>query len=147
MKILKRGSKSTQRFKVIKNNFFLGGNHQPEIGEILEFIGPDNLSTAFGLVQRGKLIPCDLPTVGEYVVISPFYLPGEKEKFHAASGDVVQLKDIDALPLMLRRIVVPRNKEQWCPYRLRERRKVKDIFEDPQFNGKAKISNDWKIRK
>ena len=148
MKIVRRGSKSTAKFRVIKNNFFLAGGHQPEIGEVLEFIGQDGMSTALGLCQQGKLCPDDLPTLGRYIVISPFDMPGKIEKFRAETNDIVELKSSDGLALMLRRKVVPANKDQWSPYRLREKRKMKDIFEAPQHSdGKTKISYDWKVTK
>ena len=122
MKILRRGKKSSARFRVVKNNFFLQGTRTVEIGEILEFIGPDNLSTALGLVQKGSIVPCDLPECGQYIAVSSFSLPGKKEKFQAAPGDIVELKGVDALSLMLRRYIVPLNKNQWSPFRLKSKK-------------------------
>ena len=148
MKILRRGKKSSARFRVVKNNFFLQGTRTVEIGEILEFIGPDNLSTALGLVQRGKIIPDDLPEIGKYIVVSPFDLPGKVEKFKAKTNDIVELKSEDALRLMLSRKVVPKDEGQWSPFRIKEKRKIKDIFEAPQFStGEPKIDADWKVSK
>jgi hypothetical protein len=148
MKILRRGKKSSTRFRVIKNNFFLAGGHQPEIGEVIEFIGGDNLSIAHGLCQRGCLSPEDLPEIGTYIVISGFFLPGSIEKFQAAPGDLVELKGVDALPLMLRRYVVPKDKTQWSPFRIKEERKMRDIMDAAQYSdGKAKIDANWKVSK
>lgn len=121
MKIIKRGKKTSQSFRVVKNNFYLAGGTRPVLGEVLEFIGNDNLITALGLVQRGCLVPEDLPEIGHYIVTSGFFFPGSKEKYQATPGDIVELKGVDALPLMLRRYVVPKDKTQWCPFRIKEK--------------------------
>ncbi len=148
MKILRRGNKASAKFRVIKNNFFLAGGHQPEIGEVLEFIGQDGMSTALGLCQQGKLCPDDLPTLGRYIVISPFDMPGKIEKFRAEINDVVELKASDGLAMMLKRKVIPAVKSQWGPFVLKEKWKVKDIFDVPQCSdGKVKIDANWKVSK
>lgn len=147
MKIIKRGIKTSAKFKVVKNNFFLAGGHQPEVGEILEFIGRDSMSIALGLVQQGKLIPDDLPEMGRYICVSPFDMPGREKKFEAKAGEVVELRAKDALELMLKRKIVPKDKIQWSPFRIKEVKK-KDIFEAPQFsNGKTRLGHDWIVRK
>lgn len=148
MKIVSRGNKTSAKFRVIKDNFCLPGGVRPEIGQVLEYIGRDNLAEAVGLCQRGCLSPEDLPKIGTYICVAPFYLPGEKEKFQAAPGDLVSLKGEDALKLILSGKVRPQDPSRWCPFVLKERRKIKDIMGDAQYSdGKTKISHDWKVKK
>lgn len=120
MKILKRASKGSVRFKVVKNSFQLASGYVPEIGQELDFVGPENLSLAFGLVQRGLIVPNDLPEVGEYIVMSSFYLPGKNERFEAKVNEFVELKASDAIKLMLQGKVIPKDPDRWSPFRRKD---------------------------
>ena len=123
MKILKRGTKSSCKFKVIKNNFMLAGGHKPEVNEVIEFIGEGNLCDALALVRKGALIPDDLPDKAPYICLRDFFLPGRDKKYEARKNDIVELRSKDGLELMLKGIVAPKNKSQWCPFKIREIKK------------------------
>jgi hypothetical protein len=121
MKIIKRDTASTN-FRVVQAKFTLGGNTNPQVGDELPFFTTEGQAEALGLVQRGFLVPVDLPPIGQYICIASFSLPGKTEKYEAKYGDVVELKADDALALMLGRYVVPKNKRQWAPFRIAERK-------------------------
>lgn len=146
MEIIRR-NRVSKKFKVLKANFSLGKGMVPEVGEELEFLDAEGQATALNLIKRGSLIPCDLPAVAEYIAVTSFSLPGKRERFEAKNGDIVELKAEDALRLMFERKVVPKNKTQWSPFVIKERR-MADIFEVPQHSsGKVKIDENWIVRK
>jgi hypothetical protein len=88
-------------------------------GEEIEFT-IDAATDFLGLVQMGRIYPCDLPAIGEYRALVSFTLPGKAKQFEAKVGDLVELRADDALKLMFSRAVIPTNPEQWCPFELRK---------------------------
>jgi hypothetical protein len=125
MKIIKRSSKSSQSFKVIRNNFVWGGS-SPDIDQELTFIGADQMSEALGLVQRGCIIPTDMPPLSDYICLRSFELPGSKQKYSAKPNEVVELRSEDALRLMLQGVVIPRDQSRWSPFRIKKQKQLSE---------------------
>jgi hypothetical protein len=72
-----------------------------------------------GMVQRRQVRPSDLVDGAIYVAVRPFTLPGQVKKFETKAMELVSLKASDALALMLDRAVIPRDPDQWRPYKMK----------------------------
>ncbi len=110
MEIVRRAASGAGKFKVIKP--FMKGGRRIEPGEEMEI---KSYPEADGLTQRGLIIPCDLPSVGVYIVLKAFSLPGSPKKYEAKPLELVSLRAEDALPLMLAGVVIPKDESRWRP--------------------------------
>jgi len=108
MEIVKRG-KGKFRFKVVRP-FLLAGREVKKNEEI-----EVNESDQTLLVENGRIVPCDIPEVGVYIALKPFYLPGAIEKYEAKTMELVSLKGADALALMLQGVCIPKDETRWRP--------------------------------
>jgi len=108
MKILKR-AKTDFRFRVVRP--FIKGGRGLEAGEECELSEPDQTEC----VANGRAVPLDLPPVGVYITLKPFFVPGNIEKFEAKAMELVSLKAEDALRLMLQGVVIPKDESRWRP--------------------------------
>jgi hypothetical protein len=114
MKIIKRQKKEIYKFVVIRQ--FVWDKKIAEIGSEIEI---KERSDQDGMVQRGMVKPSDLPEIGLYISLRDITLPGKVEKFTAKKLELIELKDSDALKLMLAQSIVPHNPDQWRPYSLK----------------------------
>ncbi len=113
MKIIQKANEG-HRFEVTRSFRFINRLVAPP--EILEDVKePD--ATAGVLVGRIKPVMRD-PDVYQ-VVTAELEVPGSREKFVAKRNELVELRAADALPLMLRRLVIPRDPETWRPFGLK----------------------------
>jgi len=108
MELIKKGT-NAYFFRCVKG--FNTGERTVSPGEEVELKEPD----ASGLVQRGKVLPSDLPTEDEYIALQPFSLPGRVEKFMCERLEKVQIRAEDAVDLMLRGFIIPSD-DRWRPF-------------------------------
>lgn len=114
MRIVSRTKKESHRFVVLKG--FVWEGRTVQVGEEIEIKEQPDQD---GMVKRGLVRPVDLVDGLIYVALRPFHLPGKTLKFEAKALELVSLKAEDALRLMLDRAVLPRDSEQWRPYKMK----------------------------
>jgi len=119
MEIIKKVS-SKFMFRCLKT--FQWGSHPTKVGEEIELKEPE----ATSMVKFRKVVPVDLPEIGEYISVAPFSLPGRAEKFTCEKLERVQIKASDAIPLMLERSIIPADPDRWRPYGMKLRQKPDD---------------------
>lgn len=144
MEIIK---KQTGRFKFrVLKPFSLGGGLRKETNEEIEL----EQSEADDLVYGRKVEPVDINDGDVYIALTPFSLPGAKEKFTCKSGEKIALRREDALSLLLSGAVIPVNASRWRPLAKkikpddpRERRRIAALQEaavDASYNEKLKMA-------
>ena len=111
MEIIKKAATGPHKFKVLKSfGWSMGKVLQP--GEEIEI---SNSGEQLGYCQTGRVIPADMPEVGEYVALTAITLPGVTEKFTCKKMELIKLKSGQALPLLLEGKIIPKDGSQWRP--------------------------------
>jgi hypothetical protein len=125
MKIISRAKKDSYRFIALKQ--FLWDGRTVKVGEEVTI---KEAVDQLGLTQRHMVKPIDLVDGLIYITLRPFNLPGQVKKFETKAMELVSLKAEDALALMLQKMVLPRDNEQWRPYQM----KLGAPKRDPRFS-------------
>jgi len=107
MQLIKK-ARQTHRFKVLKP--FMKAGKTTIVGDEIEISDADQTP----LVASGRVTPC-LKDTDVYITLQPFTLPGTTGKFEATPYELVELKGCDAVELMLKRIIIPRDDTVWRP--------------------------------
>lgn len=121
MKVISRVKKDNNaKFTVLK--LFGWKGKIMTIGSEVEI---DDLGVQVNLCRKGSITPTDLPAIGQYLSLSAFTLPGQEAAYTCDVLEVVELLADDALDLMLKGTIIPRDQGQWRPFnrKLRQPRK------------------------
>ncbi len=112
MQILKRAASAGKKeFEVLKGFYHEKKHINPGDVITLEGSSPDTWS----LFERGLILPCDMPDCGIYIAVKPFKLPGEKTTYSANFLETAELLKEDAISLLIKGTVIPKNPDQWRP--------------------------------
>jgi len=111
MEIYKRASQAAGKFEVVRA-FSRGMGQFAKPGEKIEVENPHE---AMILWLAGKIKPI-LPAMGIYIALGEITLPGKKEKFTCKKMELVELRDVDAVPLLLSGSIIPKDPLAWRPF-------------------------------
>jgi hypothetical protein len=109
MEIIKRSRQ--EHIFVVLRDFYYGGRLRRKGDEIDEI---SDWREQAALCRIGKISPI-LPKVGVYIALTSLVLPGKTEKFSCKKLEIVELRDTDALPLLLGGQIIPKNDDVWRP--------------------------------
>jgi hypothetical protein len=114
MKIIQRAKKNHYKFIVLKPFMW---NLKPTLpGDEIEIPLQGDQE---GMTKQGMIRPSDLVDGLIYVALKPFILPGNEKKFETKAMELVSLKASDALELMFQRCCLPRDDDQWRPFKMK----------------------------
>jgi hypothetical protein len=119
MEIVRRASQAAGKFEVVRA-FSRGMGQFAKPGEQIEVENPNE---AMILWLAGKIKPI-LPATGIYIALGEITLPGRKEKFTCKKLETIELRDQDALPLLLSGSIIPKDPSAWRPFGRKLRTKV-----------------------
>ena len=107
--------KITEKFEVAKEFWIkdseTGFMRIAQIGEILELPGCD----IYRLLEDSKIIPCGMPEKGEYIVLRDYTFKSPDRMISLKPDNVVVLERNEAIQMMLRGYVKPRDPFAFFP--------------------------------